>query len=57
MKKEIVLDMMKEFPQEFELEDLIEQLILKDKIEKGLSQLDQNKTITHKEVKELIKKW
>ena len=48
---------MKEFPQEFELEDLIERLVLVEKVEKGLQQVQQGKTIPHEQAKEMTKKW
>jgi hypothetical protein len=35
MKREKLMDAIKDFPQEFELEDLIEKLIFVEKIEKG----------------------
>lgn len=57
MKKNSALDAINEFPQEFELEDLIERLVFVEKVEKGLQQLDEGKTTTHEEVKEAIKKW
>jgi len=57
MKKELVIDAIKEFPQDFDLDILFEKLIFIEKVEKGLSQLEQDKTIPHSEVKEMIKKW
>jgi hypothetical protein len=57
MKREKAIEAIREFPQEFELEDLIEKLILVEKVEKGLKQLDEGKTISHQEVKDKIKKW
>jgi predicted transcriptional regulator len=57
MKKDSALDAINDFPQEFELEDLIEKLVFVEKVEKGLHQLEEGKTATHEEVKEAIKKW
>jgi predicted transcriptional regulator len=57
MKREKVMETVKEFPQEFELEDLIERLVFVEKIEKGLEQIKEGKTVPHEQVKELIKKW
>lgn len=57
MKKDSVLDAINDFPQEFELEDLIEKLVFVEKVEKGLQQLEESKTTTHEVVKEAIKKW
>lgn len=57
MKKEKAIETVNEFPQEFELEELMERLVFADKVEKGLQQLNERKTITHDRVKEITKKW
>lgn len=57
MKREKVIDAVKELPQEFELEELVETLIFVEKVEQGLNQLEEGKTVEHAQVKELAKKW
>lgn len=57
MKKDKVLDTLKEFPKEFELEYLFEKLVFVEKAEKGLIQVKEGKMVTHENVKEIIKKW
>ena len=57
MKREKAIDTVKELPQEFELEELIEKLVFIEKIEKGLQQAEQGKVTSHEKVKELTKKW
>jgi hypothetical protein len=57
MKRDKAIETVKEFPQEFELEDLIERLVFVEKVEKGLQQVEQGKTISHDKVKEMTKKW
>lgn len=57
MKKEKVIEIAEELPQEFELEELIERLIFIEKVEKGLIQLDEKKTLPHQEVKKKIEEW
>jgi hypothetical protein len=57
MKRDKAIETIKEFPQEFELEELIEKLVFVEKVEKGLQQLDNGKTIAHDQVKDIIKKW
>ena len=57
MKREKAIDTVKDLPKEFELEDLIERLVVIEKVEKGLDQLKKGKTIPHDKVKELSKKW
>ncbi len=57
MKRDKAMETVKEFPQEFDLEELIERLIFVEKIEKGLQQIEEGITVPHQQVKELIKKW
>ena len=57
MKREKVIDAVRELPQEFDLEELMEKLIFVEKIEQGLTQLDEGKTVDHAQVKEIVKKW
>lgn len=57
MKRDTVLETVKEFPQDLDLEKLFERLILAEKIEKGLEQIKEGKTVPHEQVKEMVKKW
>jgi len=57
MKKEDVIEAMKELPQDFELEKLLEKLVFMEKVEKGLLQLEQGKTVTHDKVRKIVKQW
>ena len=57
MRKEKVLETVKEFPAEFELKELIERLIFIENVEKGLKELDEGGGIPHEEVKQLVKSW
>ena len=57
MKREKILETVKELPPEFELEEFMERLIFIEKVEKGLTQLDEKKTVSHEQVKEKVKQW
>ncbi len=57
MRRDRVIETIKELPNEFDLETVVEQLIFIDKVEKGLSQVDEGKTIPHEEVKKRVSKW
>ena len=58
MKKETILQAINEFPKEVNLNDLFEQLIVKEKIEKGLLQIENSPTVTHEDViAHFNKKW
>jgi len=57
MKREKVIDTVKELPQEFELEELLERLVFVEKVEAGIKQVENGSTISHNEVKDIVKKW
>ena len=57
MKREKAIATIKELPPEFDLEDLMEKLVFVEKVEKGLKQLDDGKTVPQEKVKEMTKKW
>jgi hypothetical protein len=58
MKKQNVIDAINEFPKEVNLNDLFERLIVKEKIEKGLLQIENGQTISHERVvAHFKKKW
>jgi predicted transcriptional regulator len=35
----------------------MEKLIFVEKVERGLKQLDEGKTVDHPQIKEMVKKW
>lgn len=47
----------KDFPEEFSLEELMDKLILLDKIAKGDKDSREGRTISEKELEEEMKKW
>ena len=55
--KATVLDTIQQMPNEFSLEDLMEKLILIEKIEKGLEQVKAGQTFSHEEAKKKLAKW
>lgn len=57
MKKNKVLEAIEQFPSEFNLDELIEKLIFIEKVEMGLQQAKEGKTIPHDEVKKRIQTW
>ncbi len=57
MKRDKAIETIRELPQEFDLDELIEKLIFVEKIDKGLRQLDEGKTVQHEKVKEITRKW
>jgi predicted transcriptional regulator len=57
MNKQTAIASVNEMPQEFELDELIERLVLMEKIEKGRKDVKEGKTYTHEEAKAKLGKW
>jgi hypothetical protein len=57
MRRNRALETVKGFPQKFNFDQRIEKLVFVEKIEKGLKQLDDGRTVDHDKVKEITKKW
>ncbi len=50
MKKLSIIETINEFPKEVNLNELFEKLVIRDKIEMGLEQIDKGQTISHKKL-------
>jgi predicted transcriptional regulator len=57
MKKTAVLNTLNELPQEFQLDELLERLIVIDKIDAGLKEVKEGKVVSHEAAKKAIAKW
>lgn len=55
--KEEVIKIIEKLPNNVTLEDIIKELSIKAKIEKGLEQLNNGEYYSHKEVKDKFAKW
>ncbi len=57
LTKDKVIERVSKLPTEFSLDDLVEELVLIEKIETGLRQSDQNKVISEEELDKEVNKW
>jgi hypothetical protein len=57
MTKEKVIDSIKELPDQFDLDILLEKLLFIEKVEKGLEQAKKGEVVSHEEVKKMVDKW
>lgn len=57
MKKTTVMNTISTLPKEFSLDDLIEKLLVIDKIEEGMKDIKEGRVISHEKLKKEIKKW
>jgi len=56
-EKENIIEMIKNLPDDISMEDIIEAIYVRKKIEKGLKDSEEGNLYTHEEAKELLKKW
>lgn len=57
MKKSTAINAIEELPKEFDLDLLLERLVVIEKIDKGLAEVKSGKMVSHDSVKKLVKKW
>ena len=57
MRKKVIIQAINELPNIVKLDDFIEKLIVLEKIESGLKDIDEGKVIDHTLVKKRVKKW
>jgi len=57
LTKEKVLETVQALPEEFSLDELVEHLIVLEKIDQGLKQVAEGKTKTTEEAKDAMQKW
>jgi hypothetical protein len=55
--KSNVIKTITQFPEHFSVDDLVDKMILLDKIEKGLQQADNNQVISDEELNKKIEEW
>ena len=56
IKKQLILTL-EQFPEQFFLDELIDKLILLDKIERGNIQSEKNEVINEEELENEMQKW
>ena len=57
MKKSAVLDVVSKLPDEVSVDEVIERLIIVEKIEKGQQQVKDNKVTSEEQAREKLNKW
>lgn len=57
MTKETAAAAIKEMPQQFDVDELIEKLIFIENVEEGLKQIDEGKKIPLAEVEKIVSAW
>ncbi|MCF8449375.1 MAG: hypothetical protein K9G49_05825 [Taibaiella sp.] len=57
MTKETATAAIKEMPQQFDVDELIEKLIFIENVEEGLKQIDEGKKIPLADVEKIVSAW
>ena len=57
MRKQSLVQVINELPPNFNLDDLMEKLVVLEKIEMGLNDVRNGRTISHEKVKKEVRKW
>ena len=57
MKKSTVIQTLNELPQKFDLDELLERLMIIEKIDEALEDAKSGKTVSHDKVKKMVAKW
>ncbi len=57
MKKTEVIDTLKEMPDEFSADELIERILLLQKIDSGLQQVAEGKVLSEDQAEQKLEKW
>ena len=57
LNKEKVKAQIEDLPNEFSIDDLVERLILVEKVEKGILQSEQGEVISDAELEKEMQKW
>jgi len=56
-EKDTIIEMIKTLPDDTTMEDIIEAIYVRKKIEKGLKDSQEGRLFTHEEAKERLAKW
>jgi predicted transcriptional regulator len=56
-EKDTIIEMIKTLPNDATMEDIIEAIYVRKKIEKGLKDSEEGRLFTHEEAKERLAKW
>lgn len=55
--KQAALRMIERMPDDASLEDIMYELYFRQRVDRGLHELDEGKTVSHEEVKRSLVKW
>ena len=57
MTQERAIEIVKDMPNEFSVDELIERFTFIEMVEEGIRDVEEGRTIPHEEVKKMIEEW
>lgn len=57
MGKKEIIEMIKKMPAKSTADDILYEIFVRTKIEKGLKELDEGKWVTHEQAKKKLSRW
>jgi len=57
MQKSQIIELLEKMPEEITVGDFIAELQFREKLEKGLKQVDEGKVMSHEQAKQRLSKW
>ena len=57
MGKREILELIKKMPKKVSVDEILYEIFVQMKIEKGLKQLDEGKMMTHEQAKKKLSRW
>lgn len=55
--KKVALKVIERMPEDASLEDLMYELYFRQRVDRGLRELERNKTVSHADVKRSVSRW
>ena len=55
--KKVALKVIERMPEDASLEDLMYELYFRQRVDRGLRELEKNKTVSHEDVKRSVSRW
>lgn len=57
MEKQQIIDILKTMPQDVSVDELMEQIYFREKLERSIAQAGEGRTVSHDEVRERLGRW
>ncbi len=56
-EREQVIEMIQSLPEDSTVDDIMEELFFRLQVDRGLKELDEGRSVSHEEVKDMLSRW